>query len=250
MPINAIIVDDEPAARSMLYNILKENCPSIFVVEMASDVKSAVKLINNHPIDLVFLDIEMPEENGFALFEYFQNPKFETIFCTAYSHYAMKAFEVSAIDYILKPISISKVVAAVEKAIKIAGQNQIIERINSLKENLNVNKLQKIALPMADGLMFVQIADVLYFEADGSYTQVVTTAGKTLVSKKIKDFEELLNNDTRFYRIHRSYLVNCQRITKYNKRDGAYLEFENGHITNIAREKVKDFDEFIAEVRV
>jgi two-component system, LytTR family, response regulator len=250
MPINAIIIDDEPAARSFLYNILKENCPIINIIDIAADVKSAVKLINNHSIDLVFLDIEMPQENGFALFEYFQNPKFETIFCTAYSQYALKAFEVSAVDYIIKPISISKVVEAVEKAIKIAGQNQILERINALKSNLNVQNLQKIALPLAEGLVFVQLNDILYFEADGSYTQVVTTKGKTLVSKKIKNFDELLNNDVRFYRIHRSYLINSQRISKYHKRDGNFLEFENGDITNIAREKVKEFDEYIALVKV
>jgi two-component system, LytTR family, response regulator len=250
MPLNALIVDDEPGARKLLTQILHEHCPAVTVVDTASNVKSAVKLINNYTIDLVFLDIEMGEENGFELFEYFQNPKFETIFCTAYSDYALRAFEVAAVDYILKPLSISKVIASVEKAIKIAGQNQIIERISSLKESLNLNKLQKIALPMADGLIFVQLADILYFEADGSYTQVVTSTGKILVSKKIKDFEDLLNNDTRFYRVHRSYLVNCQRIIKYNKRDGAFLEFENNSTINIAREKVKEFDIFIAEVKV
>jgi two-component system, LytTR family, response regulator len=119
MTLNAIIVDDEPAARSMLRQIITEHCPMINLIDEAPDVKSAVKIINNHTIDLVFLDIEMPEENGFALFEYFNQPTFETIFCTAYSEYALRAFEVSAVDYILKPISISKVILAVEKAIKV-----------------------------------------------------------------------------------------------------------------------------------
>jgi two-component system LytT family response regulator len=109
MTLNAIIVDDEPAARSMLRQIIAEHCPMIHLVDEAFDVKSAVKLINKHSIDLVFLDIEMPEENGFMLFDYFNQPTFETIFCTAYSDFALQAFEVSAVDYILKPISISKV---------------------------------------------------------------------------------------------------------------------------------------------
>ena len=102
------------------------------------------KIINKQKPDIVFLDIEMPNENGFALFDYFDVPPFETIFCTAYSEYALQAFEVSAIDYILKPISISKVQAAVEKAIKTRGQNKIIEQVSVLKENLSVQQLQKI----------------------------------------------------------------------------------------------------------
>ncbi|MDZ7896898.1 MAG: LytTR family DNA-binding domain-containing protein [Arcicella sp.] len=250
MTLNAILVDDEPAARSMLRQIITEHCPMITLVDEASDVKSAVKLINKHRIDLVFLDIEMPEENGFSLFEYFNQPTFETVFCTAYSEYALQAFEVSAVDYILKPISISKVILAVEKAIKLVGQNQIIQRVNALKENLSVSKLQKIALPMADSLVFVQLEDIFYFEADGSYTHVVTKTGKTLVSKKIKEFDELLSNDNRFYRIHRSFLINTNQIQKYNKKDGATIEFANGFSAPVAREKVKEFDEFIAGVRV
>ncbi len=250
MTLNAIIVDDEPAARSMLRQLLSAHCPMVNLVDEAPDVKSAVKLINKHAIDLVFLDIEMPEENGFALFDYFNAPTFETIFCTAYSDFALQAFEVSAIDYILKPISISKVILAVEKAIKVIGQNQIIQRVNVLKENLSVNTLQKIALPMADSLIFMQLEDIYFFEADGSYTNVITKSGKTLVSKKIKEFDELLSNDARFYRIHRSYLINTHQIMKYNKKDGAMIEFDNGFSAPIAREKVKEFDEFIAGVKV
>lgn len=250
MTLNAIIVDDELSARSMLRQIIVEQCPLIHIIDEAADVKSAVKIINKHHIDLVFLDIEMPEENGFMLFDYFNQPTFETIFCTAYSDFALQAFEVSAVDYILKPISISKVLAAVEKAVKMVGQNQIIQRVNILKENLNLNKLQKIALPMADSLVFVQLEDIYFFEADGSYTNVFTKTGKFLVSKKIKDFDELLTNDGRFYRIHRSYLINTYQIVKYNKKDGATIEFANGYSAPIAREKVKEFDEFIASVRV
>jgi two-component system, LytTR family, response regulator len=250
MTLNTILVDDEPSARSLLRQILQDHCPMVNIIDEAIDVKSAVKLINKHKIDLVFLDIEMPEDSGFTLFDYFNQPTFETIFCTAYSDFALQAFEVSAVDYILKPTSISKVVAAVEKAIKLIGQNQIIQRVNALKENLSVNKLQKIALPMADSLVFMQLDDIFYFEADGSYTNVVTAQGKTLVSKKIKEFDELLSNDQRFFRTHRSYLINVQKIERYNKKDGAMIEFDNGFSTPVAREKVKEFDEFIAEVKV
>lgn len=248
--IKAIIVDDEPGARSLLRKIINEHCPSIEIVDEASDVKTAVKLINKHKVELVFLDIEMPNENGFALFEYFDTPTFETIFCTAYSDYAIKAFEVSAVDYVLKPISISKLTAAIEKAIKLLGQNQILNRVNALKENLTVNKLQKIALPLSDGLIFIKIEDIYYFEADGSYTTVITKDKSYVVCKKIKEFDELLNNDTRFFRVHRSYFVNIQQIKKYSKKEGATLLFDDNKIIPVAREKKNEFDEFIGGISV
>lgn len=248
--IKAIIVDDEPSARSLLQKMIAEHCPGIEVVDEAPDVKTAVKLINKHKIELVFLDIEMPNENGFALFEYFDSPAFETIFCTAYSDYAIKAFEVSAVDYILKPISISKLKTAIEKAVKLLGQNQIMNRVNALKENLTVNKLQKIALPLSDGMTFIKLEDIYYFEADGSYTHVITNGHNYLVCKKIKEFDELLGDDTRFFRVHRSYFVNIQQIKKYSKKEGATLLFENDKLIPVAREKKNEFDEFIGTISV
>lgn len=248
--MKVIIVDDEPKARSILTNIIHEYCSGVEIIGEAANVNEAVKLINKLKPDIVFLDIEMPNENGFALFDYFNIPSFETIFCTAYSEYALQAFEVSAIDYILKPISVSKVQAAIEKAIKTRGQNKIIEQVTALKENLSVQQLQKIGLPLSDGLQFIKIDDLLYFEADGSYTHVITLKGNFLVSKKIKEFEELLLNDNRFYRVHRSYLVNILKITKYSKRDGATLVIENNKVIPVAREKKNDFDEFIGGISV
>lgn len=248
--MKALIVDDEPKARSILKNIITDYCKGIELIDEAASVNEAVKIINKQKPDIVFLDIEMPNENGFALFDYFDKPPFETIFCTAYSEYALQAFEVSAIDYILKPISISKVQAAIEKAIKTRGQNRIIEQVSVLKENLSVQQLQKIGLPLSDGLQFIKIDDLLYFEADGSYTHVITLKGNYLVCKKIKEFDELLQNDNRFYRVHRSYLVNIQKISKYSKKDGATLVVENNKVIPVAREKKNDFDDFINKISV
>jgi two-component system LytT family response regulator len=249
-PVKALIVDDEPSARTLLRKFIEEHCKGVEIANEAGNVKEAVKLINKYKIDLVFLDIEMPEENGFALFDYFDQPSFETIFCTAYSDYAVRAFEVSAVDYLLKPLSINKLVSAVEKAIKVHGQNQVIQRISVLKENLSVNKLQKIALPLSDGLVFVKLEDILYFEADGSYTHVVTKDGKILISKKIKEFDELLSEDNRFFRVHRSYLVNILQVKKYSKKEGATLLFEDEKLIPVAREKKAEFDEFIGGISV
>lgn len=248
--MRAIIVDDEAHARSLLSNTIKEHCKGIEIIAEAENVKEAVKLINKNNIELVFLDIEMPNENGFALFEYFDKPTFATIFCTAYSEFALQAFEVSAVDYLLKPVTISKLQDAIEKAIKMRGQNQILQSVNALRENITVNQLQKIALPLSDGLIFIKIDDILYFEADGSYTHVITNKEKYLVCKKIKEFHELLTNDSRFFRVHRSYLVNIQQIKKYSKKEGATLVFENNKVIPVAREKKNEFDGYIGNISV
>ncbi|WP_298392931.1 LytTR family DNA-binding domain-containing protein [Flavobacterium sp.] len=248
--MKAIIVDDESHARSLLFNTIKEHCKGIEVIAEAENIKEAVKIINKNNIELVFLDIEMPNENGFALFEYFDKPNFVTIFCTAYSEYAIQAFEVSAVDYLLKPVTISKLQDAIEKAIKTRGQNQILQNVNILRENISVNQLQKIALPLSDGLIFIKIEEILYFEADGSYTYVITNKEKYLVSKKIKEFHELLINDSRFFRVHRSYLVNIQQIKKYSKKDGATLVFDNNKVIPVAREKKNEFDSYIGNISV
>ena len=208
--MKAIIIDDEPKARSMLTNLIKSHIKVVEIVAEAENVKEAVKYINKYQPELIFLDIEMPNENGFALFDYFDKPTFATIFCTAYSEYALKAFEVSAVDYLLKPLSLSKLKDAVEKAIKSSGQARISQKIDVLRENITVKQLQKIALPLADGLSFVLVDDIMYFEADGSYTHVITKNEKYLVSKKLKEFDELLDADERFFRVHRSYLINSR----------------------------------------
>lgn len=247
MDINAIIIDDEDAARNILKRLISENFPSVNIIGEAANVKDAVKLINKMNVELVILDIEMPNESGLALFDYFENPKFETIFCTAYSQYAIQAFDVSAIDYVLKPVSITKLKLAIEKAIKMHGQNSVLNRINALRENIYESRMQKIALPLSDGIIFVKINEILYFEAEGSYTHVHTIAKKILVSKKLKHFEDLFESDNRFFRTHRSFLINADNVYKYSKKDGASLIFENGIEIPIAREKVKDFDNFLNE---
>lgn len=243
--INAIIVDDEPNARSLLQNFINDHCPNIQIIDQAEDVKSAVKIINKNQIDLVFLDVEMPNENGFALFDYFNKPTFETIFCTAYSQYAINAFEVSAVDYILKPIGITKLKEAVEKVILKKSFNFPKTNIGILKENLLENKIKKIGVHIGDGIVFMDLNDILYFEADGSYTTIHHKNGKNLAVKKIKHFEDLLASDTRFFRIHRSYFVNITLIKKYSKKDGLSITYDDKILLPISREKKEEFEEFM-----
>ena len=242
--IKAIIVDDEENARLILKNFVSEYCPSVAIIAEADDVKSAVKLINKNEIDLVFLDIEMPNENGFALFDYFNKPTFDTIFCTAYSEFAIKAFEVSATDYLLKPIGLTKLKEAIEKVeakrlIKNTGN------IEALKENLLQKEIKKIGILIGDGIVFMDLNDILYFEADGSYTTIHHKNGSDLTVKKIKHFEDLLSSDKRFFRIHRSYLINVSLIKKYSKKEGLSVTYDDRTLLPISREKKEEFEAFI-----
>ena len=242
--IKAIIVDDEENARLILKNFVSEYCPSVAIIAEADDVKSAVKLINKNEVDLVFLDIEMPNENGFALFDYFNKPTFDTIFCTAYSEFAIKAFEVSATDYLLKPIGLTKLKEVIEKVeakrlIKNTGN------IEALKENLLQKEIKKIGILIGDGIVFMDLNDILYFEADGSYTTIHHRNGSDLTVKKIKHFEDLLSSDKRFFRIHRSYLINVSLIKKYSKKEGLSVTYDERTLLPISREKKEEFEEFM-----
>lgn len=242
--IKAIIVDDEENARLILKNFVSEYCPSVVIIAEADDVKSAVKLINKNEIDLVFLDIEMPNENGFALFDYFNKPTFDTIFCTAYSEFAIKAFEVSATDYLLKPIGLTKLKEAIEKVdVKRLIKNP--GNIEALKENLYQKQIKKIGILIGDGIVFMDLNDIFYFEADGSYTTIHHKNGSDLTVKKIKHFEDLLSNDKRFFRIHRSYLINVSLIKKYSKKEGLTVTYDDRTLLPISREKKEEFEEFM-----
>lgn len=242
--IKAIIVDDEENARLILKNFVSEYCPSVVIIAEADDVKSAVKLINKNEIDLVFLDIEMPNENGFALFDYFNKPTFDTIFCTAYSEFAIKAFEVSATDYLLKPIGLTKLKEAIEK-VEAKRLIKNTSNIEVLKENLYQKEIKKIGILIGDGIVFMDLNDILYFEADGSYTTIHHKNGSDLTVKKIKHFEDLLSSDKRFFRIHRSYLINVSLIKKYSKKEGLTVTYDDRTLLPISREKKEEFEEFM-----
>ncbi len=237
--MKAVIIDDEAKARRILEALLTEHCDEIEVVAMADDVPSGVKAINKEKPDVVFLDVEMPGYSGFQLLEFFDQVDFEIIFTTAYSEHALKAFEVSAIDYLLKPIQIDQLTKAVKKLLN-KGNQQSTEKINALKSNLKDNKISKIALPVADGFLFAKPDEILYLKAESSYTNIILSSAKTiLVSKTLKEFEKLIDHP-HFMRVHRSYLVNLNHVKQFVKTDGGHLEMVNGDIVYFSKEKRDD----------
>lgn len=241
--INAIIIDDEAKARESLKKTITTYCPEINILAMGNNVDEAVKLINQLSPDLVFLDIEMPNGNGFTLFDKIKNPTFNTVFTTAYEEYAIKAFRIAALDYLTKPIDFRQLQEAV---IRYKNKQKIElkeQRLELLIENITnrPSEFNKIALPDNEGYTMIKISDIIYCQADSSYTIVHLLNGKRIVTSKIlKLIEELLPTQT-FYRIHKSYIVNLNLIKQYIKIDGNQVVLENDIRLDVSERNKKDF---------
>lgn len=246
--MNVLIIDDESKARSLLTTIIKEYASNVVQVFEAGNLLDGIEILKNENIQLLFLDIEMPNLSGLQLFEFIniEEVHFEIIFTTAYSEYAIQAFEFSAIDYLLKPLRPNKVVASIEKAKKALEQNQVQLRLSELKNTLASDKFNKLALPVEDGIRFIKIEDIYYCEADSMYTNFYLKGNeKILISKPLKYFTELLENKDLFYKTHRSYLVNLQYLQKIVKKEGTYLELEDSHRVPVSKEKKEDLFQLI-----
>jgi two-component system LytT family response regulator len=245
--LKAIIVDDEAKARRILETFLIEYCPQIQILALAQDVPQAVKAIQKLKPDVVFLDIEMPGYNGFQLLEFFEEIDFEIIFTTAYSEFALRAFQVSAIDYLLKPIQIDQLTTAVQKLEKIHGNSFIRERMETLQKNLEEYKLKKIVIPLSEGSLFVELNDIVFLKAEGSYANIFFKDGnKVIVSKNLKDYEDQLTLEEGFFRTHRSFLINTNYIIHMSS-DGSEATMVNQSIINISRDRKQEFANFLKQ---
>ena len=243
--MKAILVDDETRARSLLRKKIQENCSDIDVVGEAGNIPEAVKSIHATSPDLVFLDIDMPGQNGFALFDYFDKISFQVIFVTASQEHALKAFRVSALDYLLKPIQSSQLESAVEKA-KEQVNSRLAERVHMLSYTLSQEAdqpLTRIALSTNQSVEFVNLEDILYLKADGPYTEFHLEGGHTvLVSNSIGEYEYLQDHPD-FLKTHRSYLINLTKVQRYIKEDGGYIVMSNGAEAGLSRYRKKVFME-------
>lgn len=243
--IKAIIIDDEEAAVRVLTHLIKDYIPDLEIIATARNVPDGVLAINRNKPDVVFLDIEMPDYSGFELLEFFNEVKFEIIFTTAYSQYAVQAFEVSAVDYVLKPIQIAKLEEAIVKLRNRLESSGMNERLLVLKENLRENRVKKIALPVSDGLLFVNIDEIIHLDADGAYTNVWIKGHPTImVSKNLKYFEDLLVKEPGFFRPHRSHIINLNYLKKYS-RTKDILTLENNQHIRMAKNRKQELDEMI-----
>jgi two-component system, LytTR family, response regulator len=234
--LKTILVDDEQMARNVLRGILEEFfAETVQIVAECKDVPEAVKAIHKHSPDIVFLDIEMPTYNGFDLLEFFGKGQinFKIIFVTAYSEYALQAFQISAVDYLLKPLQVEEVERALEKLNALPNENK---QYQTLLENFQQPQERKIVLQTSDNLYVLRFADIVFLEAEGGYSNVHTeTQGVILISKRLAQFEYLEETKV-FFRAHRSYLINVEKIQRIDKRNFTIL-MSNGKEVGLSQER-------------
>jgi two-component system LytT family response regulator len=240
--LRAIIVEDEKASRETLKNYLQKYCPNVHLLAEADSVKTALTVIENHKPDLVFLDVEMPYGNAFDLLDQVQDRSFETIFVTAYDHYAMKALNFSASYYLLKPIDIDELEKAVSMVINKKSSEEHSLRTRILIENIRIEnkQLQKIILPLLDGFEVVRIKDIIRCQANDNFTEFHFQDGsKELICRTLKFYEEILS-DLDFVRVHKSHLVNLQYVKRYKKGKGGQLIMSDGSVIDVSNSRKPD----------
>lgn len=217
--ISAILVDDEQISREILRNYLTSYCPDVQLVGEAANIQEAEQLIHLKSPQIVFLDIEMPYGNGFDLLENIENINFEVVFITAYNNYAIKALNLSAAYYILKPIDIDELVASVDKIKDSISSKTETTSTQVLAANIKTinNREEKMVLPQMDGFEVVKINEIIRAEADDNYTILYLENNKKYtLSKTLKYYENLLT-EYGFLRTHKSHLLNVAHLVKYKK---------------------------------
>lgn len=237
MKLNAIIVEDEANSREILRNYLAKYCTEVKLLGEAATIQEGLDLIGKNNLDLVFLDVEMPFGNAFDLLEQVPDRTFETVFVTAYNHYAMDALNNHAAYYLMKPINIDELLKAVHYVREIKEKEEALEDRVLQPKIKNVEG--KITLPQQDGFQVLNVADIVFCKADDNYTEIHLENKKILVSKTLKYFEDALT-DFSFARIHKSYLVNVNEVVKYKRGKGGSVIVSNGRELMVSASKKKD----------
>lgn len=235
--IEALIVDDERNSSEIMEWQLSRYCPNVKVIGISNNGNDAIDMISSLNPQLVFLDISMPDLNGFQVLQAVSPFSFDVIFTTSYNEFAVKAFKYNALDYLLKPIDIEELKVAVGKCEKKQGSRPV---------DTPLQKSRKIALTTAESLVFIDPEDIVYCEGSRNYTyfHLNTDPGKVLVSKTLKEVEELLTS-LGFFRIHNSYLINMKYIKEFVRGDGGYVVMINGaHLTVSKSRKESFFNSF------
>ena len=241
--INCVLIDDEPKNIRILKQLLAEFCPQTAFAGAASDTEEAESLIRRTQPDLVFLDIQLPGENAFDLLDRLPSARFEVVFVTAYHEYSLRAFRYAALDYLLKPVNIHELTAAVDKAAELLRLRDANCRVNSLLANLRTPQVtaHKIALPNAENLTFISVDDIIRCEANGGYTIFFLKNGEKILScRTIKEYEDILPADY-FLRIHDRHIVNVLYVKRYFKGRGGYIEMEDQATVEVSTRRKNNF---------
>lgn len=244
MKLTSIIVDDEESARNVLSNLLLRFCPQIEILDKCTNVLDAVDAIKKLEPDVVFLDIEMPNYAGFEIVSFFEEVNFEIVFVTAYDKYAIKAFEISAVDYLLKPVEIDRLKQAAEKLAEKIQLKNGKENYKALSENLKTDQLTKIVVRNNSGQEIVSVDEIIAIEAQEAYSCIYTTNNKYLMSKNLKFYESTFEQNNNFFRSHKSWLINLNKVKSFSKTKQE-IDLKNDIVAKLSKYKIAEFEELM-----
>jgi two-component system LytT family response regulator len=236
--MRAILIDDEEDSLEALTSELRAYCPDVQIVAAVSDAREGLALIRAQAPDLVFLDIEMPYLNAFEVLQQCDPVSFDVIFVTAYDEYAIKAFEFSAVDYLLKPVLKHKLIQSVQKVQEKQHLHLSSDHLRALINNVHLHTrphLENIALPTSDGYEFVPINAISFLQSDNNYTWVhLQTKQKFLLTRTLKEMSAMISFP-HFFRVHQTYCVNLNHVKKYVRGQGGYLVMKDGTQIPVSR---------------
>jgi len=242
--IKAILADDEDSARDILENLLKRFCPEVELLGKYANLPDTVAGIAMHQPDLVFLDIEMPNYAGFEIVDLVEDINFEIVFITAYDHYALKAFEIAATDYLLKPIDIHRLKEAIERVTNKINAGHQKEKLSLLSQTIQSRKLTSIIIPYRGSQHIINITEIIAIEAHESYCEIHLAQKSFIASKNLRHFESILEPDASFFRVHKSWLINCSAIENYSKSTHT-IQLKNGLIAKLSKYRKSEFERIL-----
>lgn len=236
--LNAIVIDDEVSSAGALNLLVKKYCPGVNVLAVAHSADEAEEKIKELSPDLIFLDVDMPHADGFQLLSRFKEITFDVIFTTAHNEYALKAIKHNALDYLLKPIDMDELVAAVKKCEEkqVQGKHDFL-KVENLVAALAAQKVQKLPIPTPEEILYIDMDTIIRCEADSNYTIIHLKGGKKITSSKtLKEYENMLSGQP-FFRVHKAHCINLAEISKYIKGDGGYVVMTDGATLEVSRQK-------------
>lgn len=237
--IKTILIDDEESSLTSLSHIIQAHCPSLQVICTITSALVAIEAIKKHLPELVFLDIEMPERNGFEILEQVKELPLAVIFTTAFHKYAIQAIRYSALDYLVKPIDHKDLVSAIDRY-SIYKQKISIDQVHFLIDRLGQKKntIKKLAIPNLEGFRLVNIDDIIFCKADGNYTHIFLKGKlKIVATRLLGDIQSLLSDFGGFLRIHHSYIINYREVNQYIRGEGGYVVMSDGSQVSVSRNK-------------